>query len=287
MKRLIFLSGLLIYGSAFAQITKLVFGPLEGNNAGVLRTYENAAVDVDLWIRTEPGIKIVGFHIPLSSYDSVIQIDTLEESSLIDPLPWWDSKLFLSPNPDPMIEGYTNHSILALKDFSPGEDPDSIDAINTRGEWWKIMSFKMTAESPGQFDIPFCDAFVEGYHPDNGGLVLIDLEQGEMNRADYEVEFACLRFERFCGDYIMGDYNGNGSVNTSDILAAYSYLTTCSPSAAVMCQCPPGRGEEFPPSFDLNNSCTFNMADFYLFLQLSPHVPELAQPCEYCKPPIQ
>ncbi len=266
------------YGSATAQTTKLVFGPLDGDNAGVIRAYENATVDVDVWIRTEPGIRIVGFHLPLSSNDEYIS--SRDDGTFEDSLSGWAEVYFLSPNDDPENEGYTNQSILAMCDF-PGE----CNPIETNGEWRKIATYRMTSGSAEQYDIPFCDAFIEGVNNDHGGMVLVDFDQGELDPSQYELDFACLRFEQFCGDYILGDYNGSGSVNIADLITAYSYLITCSPDAVVMCQCPPGQGEEFAVAFDLNNSCTFNIADVYAFSRYLPDMPWMLEPCEYCQPP--
>lgn len=50
---------------SLAQTTKLIFGPRDGDNAGIIRTHENDSVDIDVWIRTAPGIGIVAFHFPL------------------------------------------------------------------------------------------------------------------------------------------------------------------------------------------------------------------------------
>ncbi len=105
------------YVSAIAQTTKIVFGPLEGDSAGVIRAYENATIDVDVWIRTEPGIRIVGFHLPLSSNDEYIS--SRDDGTFEDSLSGWDEVYFLPPNDDPENEGYTNQSILAMCDF-PG-----------------------------------------------------------------------------------------------------------------------------------------------------------------------
>ncbi|MEE9552994.1 MAG: hypothetical protein V3W18_01755 [candidate division Zixibacteria bacterium] len=266
------------YGSGAAQTTKLIFGPLEGDSAGIIHTYEGATVDVDVWIRTEQGIRIVGMHLPLSSNNEYIS--SRNDGTFEEPLwDWWVAD-FLDPNDDPENDGYTNQSIMGVSD-------DLDDAIETNGEWWKIATYKMAAGATDQFNIPFCNAFIEGTHPDNGGIVLVDFNQGELDPSQYELDFACLQFEQFCGDYILCDYNGNGSVNVADLLNAYSYLVTCAPYPAVLCQCPPGEGETFAVAFDLNNSCTFNIADFYLFMKYYPDNFWRAEPCEYCQPPEQ
>jgi len=279
MRKIIFAVTILLIlaGLSPAQTTKLIFGPRDGENAGVIRAYGSASVDVDVWIRTEPGIQIVGLHLPLSSNSEYI--GSRDDGSFLYPLDEWDDAQFLAPNDDPVNDGYTNQSILGVCDSLGGCDP-----IETDGQWWKIAAYKMTAGPAPQFDTPYCDAFIEGHHPENGGIVLTDYQQGELDPSQYEVEFACLQFEEFCGGYVKGDYSGNGVVNVADLVSAFSYLETGAPEGGVMCQCPPGQGLEFAVAFDLNNTCTFDLVDICVFIRHWPN-PYMFIPCEYCAPP--
>ncbi len=84
-------------------------------------------------------------------------------------------------------------------------------------------------------------------------------------------------------EYIVGDYNGNGSFNVADIIAAFSKLKIGSPEPAMTCECPPG-GDEWAVAMDLNNSCGFNVADVIAgFSKLKIGAPDLI-PCELCPP---
>ena len=275
MKTLILPLVILAYVTSSAQSVSIVFGPLEDSVAGVIHTYENATVDVELWIRTAPDIYVIGLHLPLSSKDDYIQSDSRDGGELYLP-EGWETSQFLDPHPDSVHIGYTYQTLMA------SAFPDPMNGINTQGRWLKIASYRMAAAASNQFDTPLCDAFIEGIDPLNGGIV-VAVYPGE--EIDPSLDFACLEFEHFCGNYIVGDYNGNGSINVADLIAALSYLQTCAPEAAVMCQCPPGQGEEFAVAFDLNNTCTFDLIDYYLFMEIFPDTPWLAEPCEYCAPP--
>lgn len=268
---------ILFGGSASAQSVRIVFGPLQGDSAGVLATYENVPIEVDLWIRFEEGIRLVGLHLPLSTRDDCII--SRDYGEILPPLNGWNA-VFVEPEDDPVHDGYTNQSILAVCGFPY----DCIDTAGTPEEWIKIAVFQMTAGQAPEFDTTYCDALIEGYSPSEGGIIVADFYQGELDSTQIDVDFACIRFEESCGSYVMGDYNGNGSVNIADVISAFSYITTCSPEAALMCQCPPGQGEPFAVAFDLNGSCTFNIADIFAFLKHYPDHPDRLIPCRFCPP---
>ena len=84
--------------------------------------------------------------------------------------------------------------------------------------------------------------------------------------------------------YILGDFNGNEIVNLSDLIAAFSRLSTGSPEPALTCECPAG-SEEWAVAMDVNNNCEFNISDVVImFSMLSTGSPDLV-PCEFCPPP--
>ena len=85
-------------------------------------------------------------------------------------------------------------------------------------------------------------------------------------------------------DYVIGDYNGNGTMNVADVIAAFSKLQTGEPDPAYACECPAGSGNEWAVAMDVNNSCTFNVADVIAaFSKLQTGMPDLF-PCEACPP---
>ncbi len=52
MKRVLFISLIMSFTAAVAsaQSNKIVFGPLEGNDAGVLTVHNGEAIEVELWL---------------------------------------------------------------------------------------------------------------------------------------------------------------------------------------------------------------------------------------------
>ncbi len=87
-------------------------------------------------------------------------------------------------------------------------------------------------------------------------------------------------------DYVIGDFNGSGSFNISDIIDGFSKLKTGSPDAAYLCECPLGSGVEWVVAMDVNNSCAFNVSDIINgFSKLKTGAPELV-PCGDCPPVV-
>lgn len=275
MNRVLLIIPLLVMMSTavLAQEVSLIFGSLDGDEAGYIYAYDYTVVDVDVWIKTEPGIRIVGLHLPLSSKD--IYIVGRIDGVFRNPLRNWETAEFMASNDDPENDGYTNQSIMAVCD-------DPVNAIETNGEWEKIAIFKMTAGSTGAYGAYYCNALIEGNHPDYGGITLADYDLGELDPSMYQTDFSCLNFNvNPCGFYIVGDYNGSGSFNVADVISAFSYLKTGQPHAALICECPPNSGIEWPVAMDLNNSCTFNIADICKAFGIPPWILE---PCEHCPP---
>lgn len=85
-------------------------------------------------------------------------------------------------------------------------------------------------------------------------------------------------------DYILGDWNGSGSMNVADVVEAFSNLKTGAPEPAYTCECPAGSGNEWAVAMDVNNTCTFNVADVIAaYSRLKTGLPDLF-PCEDCTP---
>lgn len=77
--------------SVFSQdLNKIVFGPLEGDEAGVLPVRHGEAIEIEMWVRTDPQnpAPIVGVSHSLMSADSII---ASRDGALFDPdynYPW-------------------------------------------------------------------------------------------------------------------------------------------------------------------------------------------------------
>jgi hypothetical protein len=279
------LAVLLAYAPVSAQLVEMVFGPLEGDSSGILFADFDQTIDVDLWIRTAPGISIIGFHIPMSSRDEYIRSNSREGGELCELLYTWDGADFWDSNPDP-IGGYTSQSFVGIESFI---ETDCYNGIWTEGEWWWIASFRMTTVSSGPTGIPLCNTFKEGYEPYNYytslGYCLDGVIFGEIDPAEIILNYACLWFNAIaCSEYTVGDYNGSGAFNVADIIDSYSRLKTGLPEPASICECPPESGEFWAVATDVNNSCAFNVADIvdgYSFLKTGSPEPS---PCELCPP---
>lgn len=273
MNRLLLIIPLVVILSivAIAQEVSLVFGSLDGDEAGYIYAYDYTIVDVEVWIKTEPGIRIVGMHLPLSSRDEYI-IDR-NDGVFKNPLRNWEMAEFTGINDDPENDGYTNQSLLAACD-NPNQ------GIETNGEWRKIAYFRVSAGSTGYYGAYYCNALIEGVLPDYGGITLADYDLGELDRSQYELDFACLQFVEFNVNYVLGDYTGSGVFNIADVISAFSKLKTGYPEAYFLYECPPNSGNVWEIVFDLNNSCSFNIADVVMAISR----PWYFEPCEHCLP---
>jgi len=191
---------LMVSSLATAQTTKLIFGPRNGDNAGEIQADTNQVLNLELWIRTaitsSDTINIVGVHIPLSTKNTYIQSSSRNGGEFLYPFPMWENVNWLNPNADTAHQGYTNQSILAIKDFPRPPFPGY--GIQTNGEWWQIATFNMTTAGQGD-GMPHSDAFIIGSQADNGGLVLVDYVTGEMDNDDVELDYAELEIENTTG----------------------------------------------------------------------------------------
>ncbi len=270
---------LIAYAPVSAQLVEIVFGPLDGDDAGILYADTNQTIDVDLWMRTAPGIRIIYINFPLSSGDEYIRNDSREGGEYCELLHTWDDVGFLSPNPDPLHSGYTNQSLLAIESLTNGCD----NPIGTEGEWWWIASFRMTTVDNAPTGVPLCDALIEGADIYIEHAVLADCLIGELDQSDVALDFACLWFDP-CRNYVIGDFNGSGEFNIADIVDSFSKLKIDQPEAALICECPPESGDSWAIAADVNNSCSFNVTDVIAgFSKLKTGSPELV-PCEACPP---
>jgi len=186
---LLALAVVLTFSLASAQTTKIVIGPLVGNSAGAIEADTNETIDVAVWMRTAPGINIVGLHLPLSTKNAYVQSNSRDDGDFFFPLPLWDDVSFLDSNTDQQHSGYTNQSILGIKDLVG--DPDSVNGIKTDGQWSQIAYFTMTTAGVGD-GIPHSDAFIIGHQQENGGMVWIDFPADEMDNSTIETSFATL-----------------------------------------------------------------------------------------------
>ena len=123
----------------------------------------------------------------------------------------------------------------------------------------------------GTYDVRF-------RHPDYAEITVenVAVALGETTYVNITMQSPC--------DYVIGDYNGNGDFNVSDIIDSFSKLKTGSPEPGIVCECPAYSGDDWAVAMDVNNSCGFNIADVIAaFSKLKTGEPEL-EPCEACPP---
>ena len=247
--------------SAQEPVVEIVYGPLENGHAGTIYADTNATIEVEVWFRTAPGISIWSMHLPLSSSDDYIV--SRNGGTLFHPLTEWQVWTFLDPVEDPNNVGYTNQGFVGYY----WVQPDYEMGIHTEGEWWQVMSYTMTTALDIELEVPYCDAFIEGFDPNNGGPVLVNFPAGELDRSEYTIEYPCLQFSNTCDFYIPGDFNGSGEFNVADIVESFSNLSTGAPEGGLICECPPGSGNGWAVAMDVNNNCVFNVADVVVAYQ--------------------
>ncbi|MEE9553089.1 MAG: T9SS type A sorting domain-containing protein [candidate division Zixibacteria bacterium] len=198
MKKIIFimLAIILSIGIASAQNGKFVFGPLEDDSAAVMTVENNTALTLPVWIRTEPGIKIVGIHWPVASNNSYI---ASRDGINYDFLPFvaqsegdssWQSMTVLAPNP--FGDDFTNQGVLGIKDFP--RTPYADDGIATEGEWWLVAEYFMTTTGSNPVDTLLTDVLMVGSQQDNGGFVWAEFSQGELPWDSFDYSFSSMVF---------------------------------------------------------------------------------------------
>jgi hypothetical protein len=272
-----------MYTPVSAQLVEAVFGPLDGDNAGIIYADTSQTIDVDLWLRTAPGISIISFETSLSSRDEYIRSDSREGGELSQIFDIWDDVNFLTPNEDPVDGDYTNQSLIGVLSLTGQDEYD--EGIHTEGDWWWIASYWMTTVSSPPSGVPLCDALIDGHDAWGYSTLFVNFHTGELDPSDVQLDFACLWFnEVACSEYTIGDFNGSGAFNVADLVVSYSKLKTGLPEPASICECPPESGYFWAVAADVNNSCAFNVADVvdgYSFLKTGSPEPE---PCWMCPP---
>jgi hypothetical protein len=191
MREILSIVAILIFTATMteAQTTRIVFGPLEGDSAGVITAGPEEEIVVDVWARTPAGTNIVGLMLPLSSNDNYIMSESRVGGELFDPLTLWDDIDFPDYSMDPSNDGYTCQPIMGVKDFFQNPSPDN--GINTDGEWWKIADYRMTTVDSADNEI-HRDALTGGFYNCAGGMILVDYDSGEISGEYVSFSYAPL-----------------------------------------------------------------------------------------------
>jgi hypothetical protein len=236
-------------------LNKTVFGPLLGDDAGVLTVHNGEAIEIELWVRTDPDnpTQIIGLTHALMSEDVIIAqrngIDIEPEySSPPDWEMWWiDGPYIYNPEDNyPIPEDWTCEIQAAICAWNPPGD-----CLDTEGEWDLYGTWLMDTNvdvPTGQVYFPFS----EGWYPHSGQGTYWAFGQpygGIVPEQDY----CGLHFVTDC-QYIPGDCNLNGVPSElPDVICMIGlYRGTVSPY--ITCPCPP-HGNEFPLTATVDSNC--------------------------------
>jgi hypothetical protein len=247
------------FGLASAQSNKVVFGPLEGDDAGILTVYNGEDIEIEMWVRTDPSNSDPVFAVAhgLLSEDAII---AERNGVALDPdydepnweEVWLDGPFHHDPEWDyPIPEGYTCEMQVAIWEvFSPPPG----DPLDTQGEWDYYGAFLMTCNT----DVPIDNVyypFQMGWYPWSGeGTVWV---VGWDEHIIPEQDYCGLYFEQAPCEYIAGDCDANGNpLELNDVIMMIGTYRGVTPFPFV-CPCPP-RGDEFAATADPNGNCMAN-----------------------------
>ncbi len=243
------------------QTNKIVFGPLVGDEAGVLTVHNNQAIGVELWVRTDPDnpAVVTGVQHGLLSEDIIIlerngmDIEPQYESNywqtFVDgPYSYDDPYEYEFPIPP----GWTCEMQWALRCDLPPCDGEPMD---TQGEWDLYGTWLMITN----IEIPTEETyfpFQEGWYPHSGEGTHWSFEGG--GGVYPEEDYCGLYFEQYICEYIPGDCDHNGfPIELTDVLAMIGfYRGTMRPD---LCEC----GDDplmlyFAATADPNGNCAPN-----------------------------
>ncbi len=171
MKTLRFLLAAIIFSgssSSLAQSNKIVFGPLEGDDAGVLTVHNGENIEIEMWVRTDPDnpAVICAMYHGLSSDDFIIAsrngIDIEPEYDMPNwEVTWVDGPFTHNPDdPFPIPQGFTCEVQAAYALWcSPNMD--------TNGEWDLYGTWLMVTNTEIPVDQTYYP-FMEGWYPHSG-----------------------------------------------------------------------------------------------------------------------
>ncbi len=180
---------------ASAQSNKIVFGPLEGDDAGVLTVHNGEAIEIEMWVRTDPDnpAPIIGVSHCLMSADTIIASRNGATFDSDYGYPCWDT--FVSPpfgHPyDPNIpEGHTIQVAAAIYTiFDPPCHP-----MDTNGEWDYYGAFLMTCNTGLPVDSTYYP-FLAGWFPHSGQGTSWSFEAPPGGSVEPEQDYCGLFFQ--------------------------------------------------------------------------------------------
>jgi hypothetical protein len=254
----------LVASSAPAQgLNKVVFGPLEGDDAGVLNVQSDTDIEVEMWVRTDPDNPTPIFAVThgLLSDDAVI---AARMGINVEPqydMPNWEQVWLDGPyvqdfNDDyPIPEGFTCEMQGAFYTVFGGPVGDPLD---TGGDWDLYGTWMMTTAP----DIPIDETFYPlemGWYPHSNQGTRWAYTNPPGGTIEPEQDYCALYFARGPCEYVPGDCDYNGlPIELNDVVAMVAtYRGMTGPY--FLCYCPHDPPiPDFAPNADPNGNCVEN-----------------------------
>ena len=170
--RIMMIISLLVSSAVAQDFNKVVFGPLEGDSAGVLTVHSGEDIEIEMWIHVDPENPgcILGMAHGLMTEDAII---AERNGAVVDPYydePHWVSVWVDGPfinNPDdyyPIPEGHTVEMLVAIASIF---GCDSVLHILPDTGWVYYASFLMVCND----NVPIGETynpFSMGWYPHSG-----------------------------------------------------------------------------------------------------------------------
>lgn len=267
MRRSIFVTMILIFLAAWSapaqNLNKVVFGPLEGDAAGILTVQSDMAIGVEMWVRTDPGNVTPIFAVThgLLSDDAVI---AARSGIAVEPQydapnweqVWLDGPYVYDATDDyPVPEGFTCEMQGA---FYTVFSPPVGDPLDTQGDWSLYGTWMMTTAPDMPINQTFYPLSMGWYpHSNQGTRWAFSIPPG--GTIEPEQDYCGLFFSRGPCEYVPGDCDYNGvPLELDDVIAMITtYRGLAEPY--YLCYCPHDPPiPDFAPNADPDGSCVAN-----------------------------
>lgn len=251
-------------------INKVVFGPREGDDAGVLTVLNDQDIEIEIWVQTDPFNPgpVTGIYHGLMSDDNIIAARNGVDLQPQYDMPNWEEVRVDGPytnNPEdnfPIPEGFTVEMQVGL--YTVFEPPVG-DPLDTDGDWELYGSFLMTTNT----DVPIENTYYPfslGWYPDTGEATRWLFEDPPGGQVVPDQAYCGLYFTVEGCDYIPGDCDRNGRPSELvDVVAMIGYYRGYIPPV-YECACPP-HTLDFAAVADPDGSCVpFELNDAVLMI---------------------
>jgi hypothetical protein len=251
-------------------INKVVYGPLVGDDAGVLTVLNDQDIEIEIWVQTDPynPAPVTGIYHGLMSDDAIIAARNGVDLEPEYDMPNWEEVRVDGPytnNPEdnfPIPEGFTVEMQVGLYTVV---NPPVGDPLDTQGDWALYGSFLMTTNS----GVPIEDTyypFSMGWYPETNEGTRWLFEDPPGGEIIPEQGYGGLYFTVEGCEYIPGDCDHNGvPLELVDVLAMIGYYRGYIPPV-YECACPP-HGLDYAAVADPDGSCVpFELNDAVLMI---------------------